>query len=217
MSEITGELLADRAKAGGLWHQVPDSLVIWDQRAFDALVSQDPTSGLHHFADQMAHHWPGIAMLVGVLLALGAIKTRNGTTTKALLWELVGFLIILGVGNMLSDELKALFARLKPHISHDIPGVKQPLSFPSNHSFNTATILGFWLVNLRHLPSRSVRNASIALLTLVWAFTAWTRVYLGEHFPLDVIAGFIFGFAYGAYGAWLLSRVLLAMGKHAKQ
>ena len=217
MSESTGELLADRAKAGGLWHQVPDALVAWDQRVFDALVSRDHDSPLHHFADQMAHHWPGIVLLVGVLLALGVIKSRNGTSAKRLAGELVGFLIILGIGNVLSDELKALFARLKPHISHDIPGVKQPLSFPSNHSFNTATILGFALLNLRPLRSRGVRRAAIVLLTLVWAFTAWTRVYLGEHFPLDVIAGFFFGMTYGAYGAWLLSRVLLAMGKRAKQ
>src|SRR5690606_7633206 len=96
---------------------------------------------------------------------------------------LMSLIVLLMVGNGINDELKQLFGRLKPHLSHDIPGAKQPLSFPSGHSFNTAMLWGFWVyLLLKHHSTAS--RIGISLLTLVWAFTAWSRVYLGEHFPL---------------------------------
>ncbi|MEJ7611590.1 MAG: phosphatase PAP2 family protein [Ferruginibacter sp.] len=44
-------------------------------------------------------------------------------------------------------------------------------------------------------------------LFFVWAFLiCYARVYVGRHYPLDVIGGGIVGMLIGAFTAWLLKR-----------
>jgi membrane-associated phospholipid phosphatase len=215
MSNSNEMLLADRAKEGGWWHYAPEVLVNWDQNTFDAMVAQDKSSSLYWFADTMAHRWPGTLLILFVLAVLVLLTLKKSQKKSTAITDLIALLVIIGLGNMLSDELKSLFTRLKPHVDMDIPGKKQPLSFPSNHSFNTASILGFFFFYLKDIKT-STRTTAIILLTLIWVFTAWTRIYLGEHFPSDVIAGLFFGFTYGVYGAWLLFLIRKNMGKRSQ-
>jgi undecaprenyl-diphosphatase len=55
------------------------------------------------------------------------------------------------------------------------------------------------------LLAAAVPRARWPLLVLA-ALIALSRVYLGVHFPSDVIAGALLGSAIGAAAAWLLAR-----------
>ena len=105
-----------------------------------------------------------------------------------------GFLIVsLGSGLMLSYLLKNLFLRERPavvpHLTHFDPG-----SFPSGHSMGATVVY----LTLGGIISRQTRRLlkkayflSVALvLTLLVGIS---RVYLGVHFPSDVLAGWAFG------------------------
>lgn len=73
-------------------------------------------------------------------------------------------------------ELQGLLARPRTH------------SFPSGHSatsFACATVL-----------AAAVPRARVPLLVLA-ALIAWSRVYVGVHYPLDVLAGAVIGVALG--------------------
>lgn len=69
-------------------------------------------------------------------------------------------------------------------------------SFPSGHSFSVAVLLMFLL------PRRSLAMALLAVLLAATA--ALSRVYVGAHFPRDVVAGFLIGI----FSYWLAEKLL---------
>ena len=72
-------------------------------------------------------------------------------------------------------------------------------SFPSAHAANTAAVAVFF--------SLLVRNKSLSVMLLLWSvLNCWTRLYLGVHYPGDILVGFLWGIisavvSYGAYRA----------------
>ena len=123
---------------------------------------------------------PATGVLVGLLLYL----RRFGDVAMVL----VG-LILIGIGNGLKD----LIVRPRPDY-HMVGPDPSNFSFPSGHAI-LAIILGGVLV---YLIERSVkplalrRGIQIALIFVVVAMGA-SRVYLGVHWPSDVIGSYVFG------------------------
>ena len=71
-------------------------------------------------------------------------------------------------------------------------------SFPSGHS--TTTAAAFTVISW-HIRKRKVMSVILGVLTVL---VSYTRIYLGAHFPGDVLAGNLLGFA----GAFLTIRYL---------
>lgn len=102
--------------------------------------------------------------------------------------RLTGILLLAGatLSFYLSGILKELFARPRPFIALNgiIPLVKvKSHSFPSGHSMNA-----FMFVYLM-----SHKFKKYALFYLVALFVAFTRIYVGVHYPLDATAGAVIG------------------------
>ena len=124
--------------------------------------------------------------LVWVLIALAiAIAYRR--------YPLFGMtLLTVLVADTSNFVLKEVFDRERPNVRYAEP---EPLmrapssnSFPSGHaatSFAAATVIGAAAPRLR------------APLYVLAALIAWSRVYIGVHYPLDVVAGALYGLALG--------------------
>jgi undecaprenyl-diphosphatase len=105
-----------------------------------------------------------------------------------------GYLVVsLGSGLLLCQLLKDLFVRRRPtavpHLTHF-----DPESFPSGHSMGSALVY----LTLGGLISRQVRGwigkvyfLSVALL--ITFLVGLSRLYLGVHYPSDVLAGWAAG------------------------
>ncbi len=107
-------------------------------------------------------------------------------------------------GWALNIVLKAMTRRVRPQgIS---PKLTQAgwLSFPSGHAMMAMLVYGFGAVLLaRTLRSTAARGTAIALGGVITLLVGVSRVYLGAHWPTDVLAGFLAG------SAWAVSCVLL--------
>ncbi|MDL1913355.1 MAG: phosphatase PAP2 family protein [Bergeyella sp.] len=115
------------------------------------------------------------------------------------LYDFLLILLFLVLGVTVSDQLANFFklgiGRLRP--CHD-PAVQNDIrkvvcgglySFYSGHASNTFFIAGF----LSFLLKNKIRYLSVGLF--FWAvLVSYSRIYLGVHFPLDVMMGGSMGF-----------------------
>jgi len=112
---------------------------------------------------------------------------------RAGLWrEAAAVALSLGGAMLIYELTKALTARPRPSVEH-LQAVTGS-SFPSGHATQASA---FWLSLVLALRATSVtpfalRMAGIAATALVLG-VAWSRVYLGVHYPSDVLAGLILG------------------------
>ena len=112
---------------------------------------------------------------------------------RAGLWrEAAAVALSLGGAMLIYELTKALTARPRPSVEH-LQAVTGS-SFPSGHATQASA---FWLSLVLALRATSVtpfalRMAGIAATALVLG-VAWSRVYLGVHYPSDVLAGVILG------------------------
>jgi undecaprenyl-diphosphatase len=114
-------------------------------------------------------------------------------------WAFVRLALALVLATLLADYvLKPAFGRARPfEAANDVRVIGQrpdAASFPSGHAANA--FAGAFVL------SRALPAAAIVWWTLAGAI-AFSRVYLGVHYPLDLIAGAIVGLTCGAL-AWRL-------------
>lgn len=115
------------------------------------------------------------------------------------------FVAVVG-GQVLSSLLKFGINRPRPDlVSHLVD--ETSLSFPSGHAMLSAvTYLTLGSLAARFLPGHTTRIYVLSLAVLVTLMIGVSRVYLGVHWPSDVLAGWCAGFAW-AMLCWLAARL----------
>ena len=134
-------------------------------------------------------------IVLGAALLAYPKTRRYGAAVLAAL--LVDFLILnLGI--------KPLLARVRPYDRYSdllpLVGPEKDFSFPSGHTgcaFAAAGALFFSLPKER----KSIKTAALLFAVLI----GWTRLYVGVHYPTDVLAGALIGLGSAALAVWLLS------------
>ena len=101
--------------------------------------------------------------------------------------------------------------RPRPIAGSDLRIVAAPLggsSFPSGHVLTYVGVYG-WLALMAHLHigPRSLRRLAVGALVTLVAAIGPSRVYLGHHWPSDVLASYLLGSSYLA-GLFLAYRRL---------
>lgn len=143
-------------------------------------------------------HWLTGALFVGQV-AYG--YAANDAYSKRCGVEL---LITTGIGQLFSVSLKNIINRPRPVQSwpNDIHPINYAtgVSFPSGHTtlaFTTATAL-----------SLSRRQWYVTIPIYSWAGSVgYSRMYLGRHYPTDVLSGIVVGICSGLLGHWITGKI----------
>jgi undecaprenyl-diphosphatase len=151
-------------------------------------------------------------VVLRILFSLAAIAALLFLKLRREALVLVGTLLS---GLLVETAIKQLVGRPRPQI---VPHLTEAggMSFPSGHSFNAA--LGFIAVALAFATfshERAVRWTIIAAAVAVSMLVAWSRVWLGVHFPTDVIAGWLGGAGWAFFAAALLQKPATAVADQA--
>ena len=136
--------------------------------------------------------WASILMMLGTL---AYFRQRR---------EVVGMLICLSGASLLNFLLKLLFERERPELFRvvEVAGY----SFPSGHAMVSLCVYGM----MAFLISRRIHRwgwrlaVGMSAMVLVAAIGV-SRIYLGVHYPTDVVAG------YAAGAMWLMFCISLLM------
>lgn len=158
------------------------------------------TPWLHGLASGYAEY--GVA-LFGVLVLIAVWQARHADHGRlaAALWA--GIATVLAVG--VNQPVVSMVAEPRPYQTH--PGIlvlvarSTDWSFPSDHSVMAGACAAGLLIASRRL---GIIAAALAVLM------AATRVYVGAHYPLDVLAGLVLGAGVAGVG-WLVLRKPLAL------
>jgi undecaprenyl-diphosphatase len=152
--------------------------------------------------------------------ALEVTSLGNGIVLFALvlvasvfLWETkhrwsVYLLIIASLGGkVLNGVLKNLFDRPRPSIVDHID-VVHSLSFPSGHAMASLITYGSVAYLVARLETTArLRTTTWTVAVILIMGIGLSRMYLGVHYPSDVIAGFVAGLAWLAFVASAFTAV----------
>ena len=205
-------LLAGVVAAGGLWGFVELAEVARDSsaRAFDTEIllafreagQTDNPIGPLWFEEAMRD-------ITGLGSTIVLVMVTAVTIVYLLLigrWRTaLMVLIAVGGGQILSSLLKLGIDRPRPDLVSHLAEV-QTLSFPSGHAMMSAVTyltLGSMLAGI--VPGRATKIYVLGVAVLVTLMVGVSRVYLGVHWPSDVLAGWCAGFAW-AMLCWLVAR-----------
>jgi len=142
------------------------------------------------------------------LVLLGALAALGGKTGR---WAALAGLAALVLGFVSSEVLKSLVMQSRPFVS--LPDVRLLISPPSSYSFPSVNATYAFAASSG--ASLTARRLLGRLPIWVWGFLAlavavsYSRVYVGVHYPSDVLSGAIIGILIG----WLVASIGFRFGK----
>ncbi|WP_201264965.1 phosphatase PAP2 family protein [Brevibacillus reuszeri] len=116
-------------------------------------------------------------------------------------WEALFLLLALGGGMAFNLLLKWIYRRERPSIHRLVE--ESGYSFPSGHSMAAFLFFGMMAMLLTlFVVSRAAKAVIILASVVLILLVGISRIYLGVHYPSDVLAGFAAG------GVWLVMCLL---------
>lgn len=150
--------------------------------------------------------YPVLTLITLLTVGLLLIVRRRGTALLVL--------VSIGGGMLLSTTLKGVYERPRPElVPHDVAVYTS--SFPSGHAMLSAvTYLTLGVLLARMQSQRRVRIYLVCVAVLLTLLIGASRVFLGVHWPTDVLAGWCAGAGWAALcwsaALWLQRRGTIA-------
>ncbi|KIL45341.1 phosphatase PAP2 family protein [Jeotgalibacillus soli] len=208
-----------------LYYAIPLSIIFLDVWVFIELSEELNENALHAFDDSFIQLIQGqisepltILMIWITTLANSSILIFFGIVlvTVLLYKKQAALAVFIAVTNLLGGGfnwlLKSVFSRERPNLEVLIE--QGGYSFPSGHAMGSIIFYGSLSVVIIMMTNRkSISYLTGVLSSLLILLIGISRIYLGVHFPSDIVAGFAAG------AAWLticISGYLLYRTKSVK-
>lgn len=194
--------------------------------AFSRLV----TTGLTQRFDERVLQWfqshrSGLLdeiMLEATVLGSGVVLFMMVAVVSVFLWQTKHrwsvYILLMGVfgGQILNGILKGFFNRPRPSVVEGIDAVHS-LSFPSGHAMTSMVVYGSVAYLVARLePTPLLRASTWIVASLIILTIGVSRMYLGVHYPSDVLAGYLGGLAWLAFVASSVTAVRFFAGRRPK-
>lgn len=142
-------------------------------------------------------NWQTITLLVVLLLIIPSTRKKIG----------LPFGLISLSSTILYKLVKGIFQRPRPDLSvRLIP--QGGFSFPSGHSMNCIVCFGILIYLIRrYCPNKKIANMLTVILGMLIIGIGTSRVYVGVHFPTDVLGGWSLGLAFLLISIIILEKI----------
>jgi undecaprenyl-diphosphatase len=190
---------------GGVWGfiEIADEVIEGEARPFDTMILEQ-VRGVGPEGQPRGPVWLAVSMRD--ITALGSYSVLTLITAFCAVYlvlvrkkMLMLFTIGAALGGMLvSSLLKLLFSRERPEIALRLV-VEQSYSFPSGHAMMSAVVYLSLAVMLSAMQPRLRERVFFLLAAMLLTFLVGvSRMYLGVHYPTDVLAGWAVGLAWAS-------------------
>lgn len=172
-------------------------LAVMARTGWSTLTSFDRGTDRHAHTLVLAHSW--LLTSARDLTHLGdpTVVTVGAVVVAALLWwrrrrrAAVYMLLVRLAAVVAAYALKESVRRARPVLTHPVAHASG-FSFPSGHALGSAAFYGSLAIVLKGAAPTPVR---VVIGVLPPVLVSTTRVFLGVHFPSDVVAGLAVGWA----------------------
>jgi undecaprenyl-diphosphatase len=140
-----------------------------------------------------------LGLVVAIVVGFLVLQRRRRTAIAVALTTISGEIV--------DEALKHAFNRPRPTI---VPHLRQVVStsFPSGHAMESAIVyLTLGAVLMRVAGSRAVKMYAFAVAAVLTVTVGVTRVWLGVHYPTDVLGGWTIGLVWASI-CWLATERL---------
>jgi membrane-associated phospholipid phosphatase len=165
---------------------------VWEKEAFS--FDRSFLLWLHQFAN------PQLDRLMLFFTLLGNPSTVVSIFVVTIAWLLIKhrysdairFAIVCAGGVVINQEMKLFFAKPRPELWPRL--ITDPtFSFPSGHATGSMVVYGFLAYISAKQFQRYIRYIYAIASTIIISI-GFSRLYLGVHYPTDIIAGYGIGF-----------------------
>jgi undecaprenyl-diphosphatase len=163
-----------------------------------------------------------VAAMEVTALGSGLVVTTVALVAGTLLWQMgrraYAALLAAGVGGawVIYPVLKHIFDRPRPHLVEWRAHHAASWSYPSGHATLSMVLLVLLAYIVHRLSSRRRTGVAAMLLAgVAVVLVGLSRLYLGVHYPSDVIAGFGVGFAWAVFCALAVEALRQPRQSHA--
>ncbi|WP_255322872.1 phosphatase PAP2 family protein [Lysobacter sp. K5869] len=156
-------------------------------------LSRASLDALFTLVSKLGYQWGVVPFDLVLVLALTALRRFREASFAAL---------ALGGSGLLNIAAKQFFARERPSLWESI-APEHNYSFPSGHAMGSMTLAVVLI--LLYWPTRW-RWAAIGLMVPFTLLVGFSRLYLGVHYPSDILAG------WAVATAWVVAVYLLVYG-----
>jgi undecaprenyl-diphosphatase len=171
--------------------------IAWDEPILLAIhgTVQPRLDGLATLLTELGVYWGVFPAIIAVAVALMATQQ----------WQALTYLLITSSGSILLNRIfKLLIHRSRPHLWESDYSVTAGFAFPSGHAMSSATfviilVILSWKTRWRWW-----------ILTIGSGFVlgvGWSRLYLGVHYPSDIVAGWMLAIAWALITDWLINQL----------
>lgn len=161
------------------------------------------------YGDQVMWIYTGKLVWIPLILSMIYVAFRSGGWKEGLWLVVMAGVVVLLCDQFASSVCKPLFERLRPARDPDIASLVTIVNgyrggmygFFSSHAANAAGIVTF--------TSLLFRNRLYTVTAVIWALlTCYSRMYLGVHYPGDIVVGLLWGtfVGWGSYRLYMYGR-----------
>ncbi len=157
--------------------------------------------------------WGGATTVVlPALFAVGVLAARRGTDLAHRFGTGILLCAVGSLGVYVGLDFNHLIGRARPAVT-DWAGPAGGPAFPSGHTTTAALFAALCggVLAARLGPGRA-RRATLTGAVVYAAAVGWSRVWLGVHWPTDVVGGWIFGLTWSAGAAAIILLVRIHIG-----
>ncbi len=168
-------------------------LDIWMLLRLNADAANPVFDWLMPIATELRNWWP---LVIGGLLAIAIWGGGKGRVAV-----LIAIVLLTLTDQLASTAIKNLVERPRP--CHDVEGVRvlyrcgKTFSFPSGHAMTSMAASIFFGLMFRRL---------LWLLIAASVLVSYSRIYLGVHYPFDMLAGWVIGGGLAGAAVWVYHR-----------
>ncbi|MGG6296350.1 phosphatase PAP2 family protein [Leptolyngbya sp. AN02str] len=178
------------------------ALLVW-QRVGGLAWDEPLLLAIHHTSTpQFDTAAIALTRLGSAWFVLPGVVIAAGLCAFARRWRSLLYLTLSLGGNALINQAgKAVWHRARPQLWDSAYPLPVDFSFPSGHAMTSMAVAATLVVLLWHSRWRWI---AITLSTAYVIVVGWTRLYLGVHYPSDIVAGWMVAIAWSISLCWFI-------------